>query len=348
VAWASALPGYARHGMDIAAWCRQARILIVAGKGGVGKTTVSASLAVMAARVGLNVLVVQLEGEGSVASALGHPGPIGYEEVVLRSEGDEGLVRARAITPDEALLEYLADHGLRAVSKRLLSSGTIDVISTAIPGIRDILVLGKVKQLERTDGADLILIDAPATGHALTFLGSAAGLVDVAKVGPIRVQASEVGDLLRDPARCQVLVVTLPEETPVNEAVETAGRLEGSVGMTLAGVVVNGRYQELEGLGANPEEAAAAVGGRLDPAHARVLREAAQFRLQRQRLQAEQADRLARSLAVPMLEVPYLFTTEIGPGEIDHLATALSEAVAGLPEPEPEAQLEPEAAAAER
>src|SRR5579875_90601 len=305
--------------MDIAAWCRQARILIVAGKGGVGKTTVSASLAVMAARVGLNVLVVQLEGEGSVASALGHPGPIGYEEVVLRSEGDEGLVRARAITPDEALLEYLADHGLRAVSKRLLSSGTIDVISTAIPGIRDILVLGKVKQLERTDGADLILIDAPATGHALTFLGSAAGLV-----------------------------VTLPEETPVNEAVETAGRLEGSVGMTLAGVVVNGRYQELEGLGANPEEAAAAVGGRLDPAHARVLREAAQFRLQRQRLQAEQADRLARSLAVPMLEVPYLSTTEIGPGEIDHLATALSEAVAGLPEPEPEAQLEPEAAAAER
>jgi hypothetical protein len=333
--------------MDVAAWCRQARILIVAGKGGVGKTTVSASLAVMAARAGLEVLVVQLEGEGSVASVLGHPRPIGYEEVVLRSEEGGGRIRARAITPDEALLEYLADHGLRAVSKRLVSSGTVDVISTAVPGIRDILVLGKVKQLERTGGADLILLDAPATGHALTFLSSPAGLVDVAKVGPIRVQASEVGDLLRDPARCRVLLVTLPEETPVNEVIETAHRLEGSVGMTLAHVVINGRYHRLEGLDRSPDQEAAAVGAHLDPGHARVLREAALFRLERQRLQADQINRLARSLAVPMIEAPYLFAAEIGCGEIDHLAAALAGAVAALPDQDDQAQLEPKVTLAE-
>ena len=95
-----------------------------------------------------------------------------------------GSVRARTITPDDALLEYLADHGLGRVSKRLMATGIVDLVAGAIPGIKDILVLGKIKQIERTRLADVILVDAPATGHTLTFLSSASGLLDAARGGP--------------------------------------------------------------------------------------------------------------------------------------------------------------------
>ena len=93
-------------------------------------------------------------------------------------------MRARTLTPDEALLDYLRDHGLSRISKRLVSSGALDVVATAAPGIKDILILGKVKQLERAGEADLIVLDAPAAGHAITFLQSASALLDTVRVGP--------------------------------------------------------------------------------------------------------------------------------------------------------------------
>ena len=145
-------------------------------------------------------------------------------------------VRARTLTPDDALVEYLEDHGMRRISKRLIATGTLDVVATAVPGIKDILVLGKVKQLEMLSAAgapgapDFIVVDAPAAGHAVTFLASAYGLLDAAAVGPIRAQAVDVIGMLGDPARCQVMLVTLPEETPVNEAAETAFHLEDRAG----------------------------------------------------------------------------------------------------------------------
>ena len=243
--------------MDIAAFCRQSRVMIVAGKGGVGKTTMTAALAHLAAQAGLSVLVVELEGRAGVATAFGRSVPLDYAGSVLKAAGADpiedtdgdstppippGTVRARTITPDDALLEYLADHGLRRVSKRLMSSGIVDLVAGSIPGIRDVLVLGKVKQIERSRIADLILVDAPATGHTMTFLSSAGGLLDAARSGPIRTQAAEVVELLSDPARCQVALVTLPEEMPVNEAIEAAYQLEDKVGIALGPVIVNGCY----------------------------------------------------------------------------------------------------------
>src|SRR5439155_1700853 len=116
----------------------------------------------------------------------------------------------------------------------------LDVVATAVPGMKDILVLGKVKQLEREGVADLILIDAPAAGHAISFLLSPRGLLDAVRVGAVRRQAEEVIELLSDPSRCRVMLVTLPEETPVNELVDTAFALEDRVGVKLGPVVVNG------------------------------------------------------------------------------------------------------------
>lgn len=318
--------------MDPAAFFASSRLVIVAGKGGVGKTTVSAALARAAARTGLSTLIVEVEGKSGLAGMFGQE-PFSYEEVTLSAGGGvEGAadVRARTLTPDDALLEYLQDHGMTRISKRLVSSGALDVVATAAPGIRDILILGKVKQLERSKAADLIVLDAPAAGHAITFLRSARGLLDAVRVGPINSQARDVLEMLTDGSRCQVVLVTLPEETPVNELVETAYSLEDEVGVSLGPVVVNALYPPIEGLDRDPVEAAREVGARLRPGEAEVLAAAARFRLQRSALQASQVERLASRLPLPQLHLPFLFSTDIGPDELDVLATAMLEGIGGL------------------
>ena len=164
--------------MDPLQFFAASRLVIVAGKGGVGKTTVTAALAVAASRLGRRVLVVELEGASGLGPLLGRSGPLGIDDVVLRrSDGPEdGEVVGRVVSPGDALTDYLNDHGMRRLSGRLARAGVIDVVATAAPGLDDILVLGKVKQLERSGDYDLIVLDAPAAGHAVTFLRSAKGL----------------------------------------------------------------------------------------------------------------------------------------------------------------------------
>ncbi|MHB8295683.1 MAG: ArsA family ATPase [Acidimicrobiales bacterium] len=334
--------------MDLRSFCRSTRVLIVAGKGGVGKTTVSASLAVLASRLGLTSLVVELDRGGELTALFGLQGPLGYQERALwppaaagqhegPAEVDEGgtttvaVARARTITPDEALIEWMRDRGLGKLSNRLAASGAIDVVATAVPGIREVLVLGKVRQLEQTGAADLVLIDAPAAGHALTFLTSPQGLFDAMRVGPIRGQAESVVQMLKDPARAQVLLVALAEETPVNELVETAQKLRDKVGITLAPVVVNGVYPELAGL--EEARAALAAGTIIAPAEAKSLAEAADFRLARQRLQRAQMERLSQAVPMPVLALPYMFTPDIGLDEVGTLASALGSAIEATEHP---------------
>jgi anion-transporting ArsA/GET3 family ATPase len=319
--------------VEPAAFCAQTRLLIVAGKGGVGKTTVTAAVAAMAAKAGLTTTIIELEGKSGVTTAFGQTAVLGYDEVVLRAGGGPGGaadVRARFLDPELALVEYLEDHGLRRLSKRLASTGAIDVAATAAPGIKDILVLGKVKQLERSGTVDLIVLDAPAAGHALSFLTSARGLLDAVRVGPIRAQAEDVLELLADASRCQVLLVTLPEETPVNEVVETAYALEDRVGVSLAPVVVNGLWPALEGLDADPAAAAHEAGVVLPHARLEALAAAAEFRRHRQALQEQQVARLAEQLPLPQLWLPYVFADEVGPAEVDVLADALAASVRAL------------------
>ena len=305
--------------MDPARFCSQSRLVIVAGKGGVGKTTVTAAMAVMAATAGLHTLIIEVEGKTGLGAGFGR-GELSYDEVELAQR-----VRARTITSDQALLEYLEDHGMRRLSRRLNNTGFLDVVATAAPGIKDILVLGKVKQLERAGDADLIVLDAPAAGHAVTFLQSARGLLDAVRVGPVRSQAEDVQELLTDPARCQVLLVTLPEETPVNEAVETAHRLRDRVGVHLLAVVVNGLYPPVNGL-----EAAPALLADVPADEAEPLRAAAAFRRSRNELQQEQLARLGNGLDLPQLHLPFLFSPELGPTEIQALAGAFTAAVGAL------------------
>jgi anion-transporting ArsA/GET3 family ATPase len=313
--------------MELAQFCASSRIVIVAGKGGVGKTTVAATLATMAARSGLSVLVVEVEGKSGLATALGLP-PLAYEEVEARPR-----LRVRALSADDALLEYLEQRGLQRVSGRLVRSGTVDVVSTAVPGMRDILLLGKVKQLEQAVGsADLIVVDAPAAGHAITFLTSPRGLQDAVRMGPVRHQADEVVAMLADPARCQVLLVTLPEETPVNEVVETAFTLEERVGIALGPVVVN-QCLPARWNGSAHAVADAAL-GRVDLSadDAVALDAASAFVGARRVVEQEQVARLARRLPLPQIQLPFL-TEEIAPAGVEHLADVFAAQVAELRAP---------------
>lgn len=315
--------------MEPTAFLRQSRVLVVAGKGGVGKTTVTAALARLAADEGLKVLVVALDDSGALPHLLGSEAGFSYEEAVVYEKG-RGQVSARVVTPDDALVEYLMDHGLRRVAKRLTSTGVLDVVATAIPGIREILVLGKVKQIERSGEFDLVLLDAPATGHAVRFLTSARGLLDAARGGPLRTQAAEVLEMLHDPERCQVLLVTVPEETPVNELIETAYRFEDEVGVLLGPVVVNSYYEQIPGLDSDLAAALKVGGAEAVGRKEQALARAASFRLGRQELQGAQLERLSSELPLPELVLPHLFVPELGPEEVGQLSTALGSAIRSL------------------
>jgi anion-transporting ArsA/GET3 family ATPase len=313
--------------MELADFCSSSRVIIVAGKGGVGKTTVAAALAVAAARAGRRALLVELEGKSGLAALFGR-GELDEETEVYPR------LSVLPLAPDEALIEYLEDHGLGRLSKRLISSGALDIVATAVPGMKEILVLGKVKALQRAKAADVIIVDGPAAGHAVTFLVSPKGLLDAVRVGPVLTQAVEVSEMLADPDRAQVLLVTVPEETPVNETVETAAAISETIGLSL--VVVNGVYPERGLDGADPERI------RADAAEADVfvpdrevehLARAAAFLISRRALQSEQLDRLAERLDLPQVRLPFVFDADLGVRELEVLADALAQglqAVAAL------------------
>ena len=308
--------------MDPLKFFAASRLIIVAGKGGVGKTTVTAVLARAAARLGLRVLVVDVEGRSGLPGLLGadREDPLDYDErVLVTGLGPDGAgeIHARTISAGHALLDYLEAHGMGRISRRLSRTGVFDVVSTAAPGIEDILVLGKVKQLERSSAYDLVVVDGPAAGHAIAFLQSASGLLDSVRVGPIEAQARDVAELLADPARCQVLLVTLAEETPVNELIETAFALEDRVGVALAPVVVNAVYADRSFV--EPEGHAGALGA--------ALGRAAAFRTERCELQHRQLERLAAALPLPQLRLPFVFTAALDADDIEDLATCVLDAI---------------------
>ena len=314
--------------MEVAEFSSTSRVVIVAGKGGVGKTAVTAALAVTAARVGRSVLIIEVEGKSGLPAMFDAPA-LGYEEIDL-----ETRVRARFLTPDAALVDYLVTHGMKRISKRLATSGALDVVATAVPGMKDILVLGKVKSIEESRSADLVIVDAPAAGHAVTFLLSARGLLDAVRVGPIRKQAQDVVNLISDPKRCQVMLVTLAEETPVSEVVDTAFAIEDRAGVALGPVVINGCFAPLPvAVSANAEsilDDARACDRFVSRREADDLAHAAAFLEERRALQDEQIQRLRELLPLPQIELPFVFNPDITRTQLDTLADAFGRGIERL------------------
>jgi len=316
--------------MDVASFAESSRLRIVIGKGGVGKTAVTCAIATAVARTGRRVLILELEGRPEIPEAFGATESLTYEPTRLVSDDSGGWVDARRVKPDDALIEYLAEHGMGRVAKRLSTSGLLDVVAGAIPGIRDVLVLGKIKQLVNERAIDLVLLDAPATGHAMTLLTSPSSLVGVARGGPVRHQADEVVAMLSDPALAQVTLVTLAEELPVTEAIEAAYLIEDKAGVALGPVIANRVTTAASGLEVPAAQAARRADVELSAELEAALDEAATF----VRHRAERCDvalrRLRHELPLDVIVLPELDAEALGPDEITELADALGAALEAL------------------
>lgn len=263
------------------------RILIVAGKGGVGKSAIAASLAVVSARSGLRTLFVSLEGQ---AIEVPH----------------HDLLECVTVTPGRALTDYLASKGMGLLSRQLSRSGIVELVATTAPGLDDLLVLGRIKAFEQEQRAEVIVVDGPAAGHAIDLVQAPIQLKRAISSGPIGSQADEVLTMLSDPSRCKMVMVTTPAMTPVAESIEAMNKVRDSVGITLAPLIVNKCDAEV------PEIA---------PPCEQYLAEAYNFARQRSAAQREAITVLSESLTLQQLHVPR-FLAE-GPDLISDIAGAL-------------------------
>ncbi|MDX6229751.1 MAG: hypothetical protein QOI76_3141 [Frankiales bacterium] len=241
------------------------RLHVVTGKGGTGKTTVAAALALALAREGRNVLLTEVEGRQGISQVFDLP-PLPYEERRVARVSGGGAVHALAIDPEAALIEYLdIFYNMGRAGSAMRRMGAIDFATTIAPGMRDVLLTGKVKEAvsRRKDGHlvyDAVVMDAPPTGRITKFLNVTEEVQGLAKVGPIHHQAQSVMRLLRS-EQTAVHLVTLLEEMPVQETVDGVAELEGA-GLPVGGIVVNLVREPLLG----PADLAAALDGTFDTA----------------------------------------------------------------------------------
>ena len=305
-------------------WLGRTRVLVVVGKGGVGTSTVAASSALLAAKGGADVLLVAVDGKPGLGPLLGGQ-PLGPAEQTLRTfTRGGGRVRGRTISPEQAFGDYLELKGFGRLLRRAASAASFDLIAGSTPGMEHLLVLGKIKELDREKAADLIIVDVPPAGHAAPFLRSASALQRAVASGPVRDQADEVSALLADHQRCQCVLVTLPEETPVNEVVELAYDLEDDLGLALAPLVVNACWPERPGLSMSAAAAAKQQHMTLPAATRRALDGVVRFGRARLDSQHEQFARLDEALPLPRVQLPRLPAARLLPAHLDLLASALA------------------------
>jgi hypothetical protein len=231
-------------GADAAAPFASVRLHVVTGKGGTGKTTVAAAIAVALASGGRRVLLAEVEGRQGIAQLFDTP-PLPYQERKVASAPGGGEVFALAIDPEEALLEYLEMfYNLRRAGTALKRLGAVDFATTVAPGMRDVLLTGKVKEAVNRKGDrpgghayDAVVMDAPPTGRITRFLNVSAEVAGLAKMGPIRSQADSVMAVIRSP-QTAVHLVTLLEEMPTQETVDGVAELRAAH-LPVGAVVVN-------------------------------------------------------------------------------------------------------------
>jgi anion-transporting ArsA/GET3 family ATPase len=297
------------------------RLVVVTGKGGTGKTTVAAALALLAARQGKQVVICEVARQERLAAMFG-TAELGHTERELAA-GVFGI----SIDPERAKEEWL---------RHQLHSGTLagivghsrlfHYLTAAAPGLTELVTMGMVwdlAQFERRLGGttyDLAIVDAPATGNGVALLRAPKTYADIAKVGPVRRQGMRIHDFVSDPKLTGLLAVALPEEMPVNETIDLGRRLQEQMGMAIDAIVVNGVYPERF---TNAEaERMASLDAAGSPGATTALR-AALSEHKRSRAQRSELGRLRRAVDTPVTTLPYLFEPDLHAEQLESLSREL-------------------------
>jgi anion-transporting ArsA/GET3 family ATPase len=313
------------------------RLLFVTGKGGVGKSTVAIALGLLAARHGLRTIVAELASQERVQGLFRAEAPpsdaadrfVDGREQFRELELAPGLYTI-SIDPQQAMEEYLRVKA-GAIGQALGSSRLFQAFAMATPGMRELLSIGKVWELaqlhRRTRGGapyDLVIVDAPATGHGVGLLRTPRTFADIARVGPIAHQGHTIADTIADSEFTGVIAVATPEEMPVNETMTLADELARDE-LPLDLVIVNALYparfqaQEIDELSAALTKTRSAL--------ARSALRAALSEHARAATQREQRDRLRERVDGRLVELPFVFAEHLGLPELEVLAGALETAL---------------------
>jgi anion-transporting ArsA/GET3 family ATPase len=287
------------------------RLVFVTGKGGVGKTTVAVALGLRAAAEGKRTIVCEVASQENASRVFAHA-EVGFHEVEMAEN-----LWAISIDPDESMREYvLLQLKVRAMRDLLFRSRIFNYLAAATPGLKELVTIGKIWELAQLDRKvkhgrkyDLVIVDAPATGHGIGFLQTPRTFAAIARVGPIHSQAKTLDRFITDHEHTGTAIVALPEEMPVNESAALEHDLRTEVGVAVDRVYLNGLY---------PERFSNAEANRLSEladAQNGLVRAAARAALSehnRARSQRAQLSRLRRRVETPVKTLPFLFEPELG------------------------------------
>ncbi len=286
------------------------RLLFVTGKGGVGKSTIASSLALLAAEHGRRTLVCEVDAKGNLADFYG-VGALRFEPTEVTPN-----LYAMAMDTEDSLKEYLKLQLKLPLIMRLGPlAKTLDFVATAAPGVKEILTVGKLAYEVRERNFDLVVVDASATGHVVGQLASPVAMNDLVRVGVVRQQTEWMLELLTDPATTGIVVVATPEEMPVNESLELIGRLRAETDIDVAAVIANRVLPELFGRSEattfdrlDSPEGRAALASIAGAASDTVLN-AAELAVSLRRNRAAHLNDLRDRLpaGIPLINVPYVF-----------------------------------------
>jgi anion-transporting ArsA/GET3 family ATPase len=298
-------------------------LVFVTGKGGVGKTTIAVALGLRAAAEGKRTIVCEVASQENASRIFDHT-QVGFHEVEMADN-----LWSISIDPDESMREYvLLQLKVRAMRDMLFRSRIFNYLAAATPGLKELVTIGKIWELAQLDRKvkqgrkyDLVIVDAPATGHGIGFLQTPRTFAAIARVGPIHSQAQQLDRLITDHEHTGTAIVALPEEMPVNESAALEHDLRTEVGVAVDRIYMNGLYPQRF---SNEEaERLAGLAAEQNGNAVRAAARAAVSEHRRARSQRAQLARLRRRVEAPVRALPFLFEPELGVDAARRLAGRL-------------------------